>query len=170
MGAKLALAHAYLEPSAEVVDFDVPADRSHGGVAGKAFDGDIAMPGGDRGHRAVGDLDGQVGTAIVPVGGAQGYVLAVDGQLRSQRLQVAPGFAVIRRVHHLVGLHVDLIIPGGGHGHVPVGHLDLHQRTRWDLPVQVLVGIVFLAEQVGEDIVLVYPMPEEVHAVKVAVG
>ena len=47
-------------------------------------------------------------------------------------------------------------------------HLNVDQRSRRDLPVQVAVGIVLLAEQVGEDIVFLHPMPEQVHAVKVA--
>ncbi len=91
MSTKLSFAHAYLEPSGEVVDFDVPADRGDSRVAGEAFDGDVAMPGVDRGHSAVGDLDGQVSTAIVLIGGAQGYVLplTVSCGARASRLRRA---------------------------------------------------------------------------------
>ena len=81
MGAEVAFAHAHMKSAGDVIGFDVSAVRIHVGRAGKTLEGDVPMPGRHRGHRAVGDLDGQIGVAIAPIRRAQGHVAAVDHQL-----------------------------------------------------------------------------------------
>ncbi len=69
------------------------------------------MLGGHRGHAALGNLNGQVGTPIVGIRGSQGHVAAVHHQLGSESFEAAPGGAIVGGIHHQVRLHVDLVIP-----------------------------------------------------------
>ena len=73
-----------------IIRFDVSLVRVHVRQAGKTLEGHVAMSGCDRRHGAVGDLDSQIGAAVVRVRGAQGHVLAIHHQLGSQRVQAAP--------------------------------------------------------------------------------
>ena len=83
MGAEVAFAHAHVDFAGDVVGFDIASVGVHIRRAGQTFQGHIAMPGRDRGHGAVGDLDGQIGVTIAHIRGPQGHIAAVDDQLRS---------------------------------------------------------------------------------------
>ena len=166
MGAKVAFAHPDVDPAGDVIHFDVPLVRVHVRQAGKTLEGHVAMSGCDRRHGSVGDLDGQIGAAVVPVRSPQGHVLAIHHQLGRQRVQAAPDIFLVRRIHHQVRRHVNLIIPRRGNRHVSARHLDIDRGSGRDLPVEVAIRIVFLAQHVGEEIVFVQPMPKYVRAVQ----
>ena len=134
MGAEVAFAHPHMDPAGDVIGFDVAPVRVHIRRAGQTLQGHVAMAGGDRGHGALGDLDGQIGAAIAGIRGAQGHVPAIHHQLRSQSVQAALGGAIVGRIHHQVRLHMDLVIAGRSHGHISMRYLDVDRRSRRDLP------------------------------------
>ena len=128
------------------------------------------MGSGDAGHGALGNFDGEIGMTIAGIAGTQGHVPAIDHDLRSQRVQIALSGAIIRRIDNQVRLHMQLVVPGRGHGHVSMRNLNVDRRVGRNFLIEAAVIVVLLAEQAGKHILLLPAMTEHMHTVQSTAG